>query len=115
MPPQSTGPLRPQIELAAEWFRLLGDPTRLRLLHFLQGGRRSVGEITAALRTSQPNASKQLQALRQAGLVRRERSGNFIYYSISDPVVFRLCELACHSAMSAARGRYGSLFAARRR
>jgi len=104
-----------QIELAAEWFRLLADPTRLRILHFLQAGRQTVGEITAALRTSQPNASRHLQALRHAGLVRRERSGNFIYYSIGDPVVFRLCELACHSAMSAARGRYGPLLAGRRR
>ncbi len=110
-----TPPPRQQIELAAEWFRLLGDPTRLRILHFLERGRRTVGEIVAALRTSQPNASKHLQALRQAGLVRRERSGNFIYYSIGDPVVFRLCDLACHSAMSAARGRYGALLAHRPR
>ena len=103
------------MELAAEWFRLLGDPTRLRILHFLESGRRTVGEITAALATSQPNASKHLHALRQAGLVRRERSGNFIYYSIADPIVFRLCELACSSARSAARGRYGALLAPRTR
>jgi DNA-binding transcriptional ArsR family regulator len=108
---KSSSPPRQQIELAAEWFHLLADPTRLRILHFLESGRRSVGDIVAALRTSQPNASKHLQALRQAGLVRRERAGNFIYYSIGDPVVFRLCELACHSAMSAARGRYGALLA----
>ena len=112
---QRSKPPREQIELAAEWFRLLGDPTRLRILHFLESGRRTVGEITAALRTSQPNASKHLQALRQAGLVRRERSGNFIFYSIADPVVFRLCELACHSARTAARGRYGALLASPRR
>jgi DNA-binding transcriptional ArsR family regulator len=110
-----TQPPRQKIELAAEWFRLLGDPTRLRILHFLERGRRTVGEITEALETSQPNVSRHLQALRQAGLVRRERSGNFIYYSIGDPVVFRLCELACHSAMSAARGRYGALLAPRGR
>lgn len=112
---KSATPPRQKIELAAEWFRLLGDPTRLRILHFLERGRRTVGEITAALRTSQPNASKHLQALRQAGLVRRERSGNFIYYSIGDPVVFRLCELACHSAMNAVRGRYGPFLAPTRR
>jgi len=110
-----TPPPRARIELAAEWFRLLGDPTRLGILHFLENGRRTVGEIVAALRTSQPNVSKHLQALRQAGLVRRQRSGNFIFYSIGAPVVFRLCELACHSAMSAARGRYGVLLAARNR
>ncbi len=108
-------PAPERIELAASWFRLLGDPTRLRILHLLERGRRTVGEIVAALRTSQPNASKHLQALRHAGLVRRERSGNFIYYSIGDPVVFRLCELACHGAMSAARGRYGALLSASHR
>ena len=103
-----------QIELAAEWFRLLGEPTRLRILHFLEGRRRTVNEIVAALRTSQPNISKHLQALRQAGLVRRERSGNFIYYSIGDPVVFRLCALACHSATAAVRGRFANLLASPR-
>jgi DNA-binding transcriptional ArsR family regulator len=104
-----------RIELAASWFRLLGDPTRLRILHLLERGRRTVGEIVAALRTSQPNASKHLQALAQAGLVRRERSGNFIFYSIGDPVVFRLCALACHGALTAARGRYGPQLVARGR
>ncbi|HUK53980.1 MAG TPA: metalloregulator ArsR/SmtB family transcription factor [Candidatus Binatia bacterium] len=112
---KSPSPSLQRIELAAEWFRLLADPNRLRILHFLEPGRRTVGEIVAALRTSQPNVSKHLQALRQAGLVRRQRSGNFIYYSIGDPVVFRLCELACHSALAAARGRYGTLVAARGR
>jgi DNA-binding transcriptional ArsR family regulator len=104
-----------RLELAASWFRMLGDPTRLRILHLLERGRRTVGEIVAALGTSQPNASKHLQALRQAGLVRRQRSGNFIYYSIGDPVVFRLCELACNGALSAVRGRYGSQVVSRGR
>jgi len=106
---KNSPPTPARIELAASWFRLLGDPTRLRILHLLEHGRRTVGDIVAALRTSQPNASKHLQALRQAGLVRRQRSGNFIYYSIGDPVVFRLCALACDGALTAARGRLRGL------
>jgi len=106
-------PLPERIELAASWFRLLADPTRLRILHLLESGRRTVGEIVAALRTSQPNASKHLLALRQAGLVRSQRAGNFIYYSIADPVVFRLCQLACHGALGAVRGRLGARFSLR--
>lgn len=57
----------------------------------------TVNEIAEASEASQPNVSKHLQLLFDAGLVGRERSGNSIFYSIADPVVFRLCDLVCRS------------------
>jgi DNA-binding transcriptional ArsR family regulator len=101
---RSTLPLSDKmLDLVAHRFRMLGDPTRLRLLQCLESGGKSVNEITALLDGNQPNISKHLQALSDAGLVHRSRSGNHIYYSIADPVVFKLCALVCHSAGQQAR------------
>ena len=85
------------IGLVARRFQILGEPCRLRILQALQEGAMTVNQIVDQLQGNQPNISKHLQILFDAGLVGRERSGNSIYYSIADPVVFRLCELVCRS------------------
>jgi DNA-binding transcriptional ArsR family regulator len=99
------------LDLVAHRFRLLGDATRLRILQGLESGKRNVNEITELLEGNQPNISKHLQALSDAGLVGRTRSGNRIYYSIADPVVFKLCELVCHSATEQVRSQLEDLIA----
>jgi len=85
------------IDLVARRFQVLGEPCRLRILRALQGGALTVNQIVDRLHGNQPNISKHLQILFDAGLVGRERSANSIFYSIADPVVFRLCELVCRS------------------
>lgn len=92
-------------ELVAQRFRLLGEPMRLRILQTLEGGEQPVSAIVEALESSQPNISKHLQALLQGGLIRRRREGLNIFYSIADPMVFRLCELVCSSAAQQTRAR----------
>jgi DNA-binding transcriptional ArsR family regulator len=83
------------IQAIARRFRVLGEPQRLRILSALELGEKSVNEIAAALRATQSNISRHLSALSQAGLVNRRSAGTSAYYSITDPVVFRLCELVC--------------------
>jgi DNA-binding transcriptional ArsR family regulator len=85
------------LDLVAKRFRTLGEPYRLRILQRLEAGEQSVSELVAALDGNQPNVSKHLQILSEAGLVRRRREGNSIYYEISDPMVFQLCALVCRS------------------
>lgn len=85
------------VELVARRFQVLGEPCRIRILQALQSGPRTVNEIVRDLEGNQPNISKHLQILFDAGLVDRERSGNSVFYNIADPVVFRLCELVCRS------------------
>ena len=85
------------LQMVASRFRLLGDPMRLRLLQSLQSGEQSVGALTEAVETTQPNASKHLKLLQDAGLVARRQEGNTVFYSIADPLVFELCELVCNS------------------
>ena len=97
------------IELAARRFRMLGEPQRLRILQTLEAGERTVGDVVEALNANQSNISKHLQALYDAGLVGRRREGNSIYYGIADPVIFKLCDLVCHSAAEEARVKLAEL------
>ena len=83
------------LALVADRFRVLGEPLRLRILQLLLERERSVMELAEALQTSQPNASKHLRRLQDAGLVRRRQEGNAAYYSIADDSVVELCDLVC--------------------
>jgi DNA-binding transcriptional ArsR family regulator len=62
----------------------LADPTRRHMMEVLRHGERSAGEIERALGVSQPNASKHLKALKQAGLVRVRRAAQRRLYCL-DP------------------------------
>ena len=86
------------MELIARRFRALGEPYRLRILQQLQAGEKTVGDLVAGLDGNQPNVSKHLHLLHDAGLVARRRAGTSVFYSISDPMVFKLCDLVCKSA-----------------
>jgi DNA-binding transcriptional ArsR family regulator len=89
--------------LVARRFRTLGEPFRLRILQQLQVGEKTVGELVEALDGNQPNISRHLQLLHDAGLVSRRRDGNSILYSIGDPIVFELCNLVCHNEVEKSR------------
>ncbi len=85
------------LEMIAERFRILSEPVRLRILHLLNEGELSVTDLTILLETSQPNVSKHLRILQDAGIVGRRQDGNSVYYSIIDNSIFELCELVCGS------------------
>ena len=86
------------IDRIAHRFRALAEPQRLRILQVLEEGPRTVGEVVAELNGNQPNISRHLQALHYAGLLRRRRERNSVYYSIADPVVHEICAIVCGSA-----------------
>jgi DNA-binding transcriptional ArsR family regulator len=84
------------VNLAARFFRVLGDPTRLRLLSLLldaPSGERSVGELVEALNAPQSRVSTHLGCLRWCGLVRARRDGKQVYYRVADPRVRDLLAL----------------------
>jgi ArsR family transcriptional regulator len=80
------------IENIAEIFKALSDPTRLRLIKLLsdcppgicQGGPLCVNALAHHLDVSQSAVSQHLRVLKQAGLVKGSRNGNFMHYAI-DP------------------------------
>lgn len=83
------------VELIAQRFRVMGDPTRIRLLDHLRSGEASVQELTEALEATQQNVSKHLATLHGAGVLSRRRDGNRVLYAIADDSVFALCETVC--------------------
>ncbi len=91
------------IGAVAHRFRALSEPARLRILQTLEPGELTVSQVVEALRGNQPNVSRHLAALYDAGLLKRRREGNNILYSIADPMVLKLCDLVCSSARAHAR------------
>ncbi len=79
---------------AARFFRVLGDPTRLRILELLNGGERTVSELVAAVGQSQPRVSTHLACLRHCGFVTTERRGKEVVYSLSVEGLDQLLEQA---------------------
>jgi ArsR family transcriptional regulator, lead/cadmium/zinc/bismuth-responsive transcriptional repressor len=68
----------------AELFRLLGEPTRLRIVTSCLDGPMSVGEITERVALSQSLVSHHLRLLRAARLLKAGRRGKRVFYSIPD-------------------------------
>src|SRR5579872_3433922 len=87
----------PLVELIAQRFRLLGEPTRIKLLDALRQGPDTVTDLQAATGASQQNVSKHLGMLVDAGMVHRVKDGNRAYFSIADESLFELCEQVCGS------------------
>lgn len=79
----------------AEMFRLLGDPTRIRILFaLLAEPERRVGELAAVVGASETKVSQALRLLRSAGAVRNRRDGRNIYYRLDDEHIQQLLELS---------------------
>lgn len=68
----------------SDLFKVFADSTRLRILHKLFNGPVSVGVIADALDMSQSAISHQLKYLKDSNLVKSERDGKSIYYSLAD-------------------------------
>jgi len=80
------------IKRLSENFKLLSEPNRLKILCSLGLECRPVSDVVNATGISQTNVSFHLRILREAGLVRPERRGSFIYYCLPDPELLRLIE-----------------------
>jgi len=72
------------MESTAAAFRLLGDPTRLRLLRVLAHDRFNGSELTAILGLAQSGVSRHLGLLKERGLIAEEREGAFLYYHLAE-------------------------------
>ena len=83
----------PDVEAVADIFKVLSDPTRLRLLTLIQEHERCVHEITALLDLEQSAVSHQLRKLRDRDLVHARRDGRHVYYSLADQHVRDLLEV----------------------
>ena len=85
------------LDLMAEKFRMLADPTRLAILRTLMGGVKNVTQVVEETGRNQANVSKHLKMLAEAGLVGRRKEGLQVFYKLDDPLVERLCRLVCET------------------
>lgn len=77
-------PADEQVHLAAESFRLLADPTRIKVLWALLQGESSVACLAELAGAAPTAVSQHLAKLRLAGLVKGRREGTFVYYSAAN-------------------------------
>lgn len=77
----------------AEFFKVFGDTTRIRILYALLGGELCVGDLAELLGLTQPACSHQLRVLKNSKLVRFRREGKVVFYSLSDDHVRSIIEM----------------------
>ena len=82
-----------ELQRIAVYFRMLGEPMRLKILQTVCGGPRAVGDIVAAVGATQANVSKHLALLANADILVRKKEGQSVYYGMKDPLTLRVCEL----------------------
>lgn len=78
----------------AEFFKALSHPIRIRVLEILRSGDRSVQELQAALGLDQAVVSQQLAVLRAKNIVSARKEGTTVRYTIRDPLVGDLLDIA---------------------
>ncbi len=80
-------------EMQAQLCQSLGHAVRLRIVHLLKEGPKSVNEIAKMVGVSQPTSSRHLSILRSNGILMANRKGSEVYYSISNPKIVEVCEM----------------------
>ncbi len=78
-------------ESVARYFSVLGEPTRLRILHALCQEEKCVNDIIKVTGLAQANVSRHLGLMYQAGMLSRRREGTQIFYKVADPLYVELC------------------------
>ena len=82
------------VEALADTFRVLGDPTRVRILDALSAGELCVCDIASLVGISESAVSHQLRVLRGMRLVRPRRAGRLVYYAVDDQHILELLKQA---------------------
>ncbi len=80
---------------AADLFRLLSTPIRLKIISAVCHGERNVSELLEQIDTTQPNMSQHLATLYRAGVLGKRREGTQIFYRLDSPRVAELCRAVC--------------------
>jgi len=85
---------QPIHQFKAEFFKTLGHPARLAILDYLREGEKSVNELQSLLGADQSTVSQQLAKLRNTNIVEPRKKGTTVFYSVRDPMIFTLLDVA---------------------
>lgn len=101
MPKRAAAAVTPAVEsdlvfeMAAEVFRVMSAPMRLKIIASLCNGEKNVTQLLEEIDTTQPNMSQHLNTLYHAGVLGKRREGVQIYYRIINDRVVTLCRAVC--------------------
>lgn len=78
----------------ADFFKAMSHPLRISILDGLRDGEKTVAEISEEFQVEPANASQQLAVLRNKNIIVARKAGVNVYYSVSDPAIFKLLDIA---------------------
>ena len=84
----------PIYQVKAEFFKTLGHPARIRILELLREGEKSVSDLIPAVGLESSHLSQQLGVMRRANLLQTRKDGSNVIYSVTNPMIFKLLEIA---------------------
>lgn len=87
-------------ESAADLFRVMSAPMRLKIINCLCDGEKNVTYLLTKVNTTQPNMSQHLNTLYQAGILGKRREGVQIFYRIADQRIVSICQAVCDDLAS---------------
>lgn len=85
---------RPIYQVKADFFKTLAHPARIRILELLRDGERSVSQLIPEVGLEPSHLSQQLGILRRANILQARKEGAAVFYSVTDPQIFELLEVA---------------------
>ena len=94
MPGDATPMTTPIYQVKAEFFKTLGHPARIRVLEVLRDGERPVSELIPEVGIEASHLSQQLGVMRRANIIQVRKVGANVYYSVSEPMLFELLDVA---------------------
>lgn len=94
-------------ESVARYFLILSEPARLRILHSICQEERSVGQIVEETELSQSNASRHLNMMYRAGVLKRRREGPQVFYSVTNTTLTDVCRAVCIRVSTEIGGKAG--------
>ena len=97
------------VVMIARRFAVMSDPLRLKLIHALFEGEKNVSSLVVHTGGTQANVSRHLQTLTHAHILSRRKEGLQVFYTITDPSIFKLCELVCGSLEAQLNRQVGAL------
>ncbi|MEB2318584.1 MAG: metalloregulator ArsR/SmtB family transcription factor [Pseudomonadota bacterium] len=79
----------------ADYFTLLSEPMRIRIVHAICQQEKTVSQIVAETGSTQTNISRHLGSMHRAGVLTRRKEGNYIYYGVGDETLTAICRSVC--------------------
>lgn len=86
-----------QIEHLAQTFKILSEPSRLKILSAIIQGEKCVTDIIEITGLNQPNVSKQLSIMQKSGIIECRPCGLMKYYKLLDYSILQICDSVCNS------------------